>query len=215
MAQLIDLSHPIEHGQSVCPGDPVFESHRHATIRSDKYRLTRLALGSHHGTHVDAPSHIYANGQPVDRVDLGQCYGPAVLVDLAPHAALSDGTPISLDMLRTHAAAFRAGARVIYRTGWDRWFGQNRFFHNYPSLTPDAARWIASRNLRLLGMDTPGPSSDWLPIHRILLDTSPPVVILESLANLSRLPRRFTLCAFPLRLQGIDGSPVRAVAIAC
>jgi arylformamidase len=213
MVRLIDLSHPLEHGQLAFPGDPPVCIDPHATIAAQQYNLTRLSMGSHQGTHLDAPSHFYKGGRTADRLDLGQCYGAAVLVDLAPGSALRPGTAITPQMLRRHSSAFGVGARVIYRTGWGRRFGRSDFFEGYPSLTPDAARWIASRRISLLGMDTPSLSSDWLQCHRILLKKGSEVVILESLANLDRLPRRFTLVALPLKLRGVDGSPVRAMAI--
>jgi len=202
--QLIDLSHPLAHGQAVFPGDPAIEIlARHPA----GYRITELRLSTHQGTHLDAPFHFFDDGVTVDRIPLDRLYGPASLIDFGP---LAPGAPITVDMLRPHAALFRPGARVIYRTGWDRLFGRPEFFVNYPSLTLEAARWIAAQRIALLGMDTPGPSEDWLEVHRALLAAE--IVIVESLANLDQLPPAFTFIGFPLKIEGRDGSPIRAVA---
>ena len=69
-------------------------------------------------------------------------------------------TVISAEMLRAHEGAFRTGSRVIYRTGWESLFGDPDFYERHPSLTPEAAQWIADRGVALLGMDTPSPAED-------------------------------------------------------
>lgn len=212
MPRLIDLTHPLTHGQLTYPGDPPVRFEAHGAFSQQHYHLTRLSLGTHQGTHVDAPRHFFATGRSIDRIDLERFCGRATLIDLAGGGVLPPGTPLTLELLRPHAAAFAAGARVIYRTGWECYFGKARFFEDYPSLTLEAARWIASRKIRLLGMDTPGPSTDAQRVHRVLLQPRRGVVLIESLANLTQLPPRFTLLAFPLKLVGLDGAPLRAVA---
>jgi len=202
--QLVDLSHPLENGQPAFPGDPEILLVPQAATG---YRTTEVHFSTHQGTHLDAPYHFFEDGTTVDRIPLERFYGPAALIDLG---TLEAGAPITVEMLAPHAGLFREGARVIYRTGWDRLFGQAEFFRAYPSLTLEAARWIAAKKIWLLGMDTPGPSEDFSEVHRILLEQQ--IVIVESLANLAELPPWFTFIGFPLRIAGRDGSPIRAVA---
>ncbi|MGE5608729.1 MAG: cyclase family protein [Bacillota bacterium] len=213
MAKLIDLSHPLEHGQPTFPGDPAVVIESAGTIASHQYNITRLCLGSHHGTHLDAPYHFFEDGRTVDQIDLSRFYGPARRVDLAPGDELAARTPITVEMLLPHSKAFTPGAKVLLRTGWDRVFGSPRFFSDYPTLTVESAQWIARKRIGLLGLDTPSPSEDWLESHRVLLERGVETVIVESLANLDQLPEYFVLIAFPLRLKGRDGSPIRAVAV--
>lgn len=213
MARLIDLTHSLEDGQAVFPGDPEVRIEAAGTVATQRYNLTRLSLGSHAGTHLDAPYHFFEEGRRVDQIDLARLYGPATLVDLAPGSALAAETRLTVEMLARHEGAFEEGARVIYRTGWDRWHGKAEFFEGFPSLTVEAARWIAARKIGLLGMDTPSPSEEWLEVHQVLLAKGVEIVIVESLANLDQLPERFTLAALPLKLRGRDGAPVRAVGI--
>jgi arylformamidase len=213
MPSLIDLSHPLRHGQPSFPGDPELRIEACATIASGGCNLTRVSMGSHQGTHLDAPRHFFDDGPAVDELPLAAFYGPATLVDLAAGAALEPDTPITVEMLQQHADAFEPAAKVIYRTGWDRQFGRAEFFEHYPWLTVEAARWIARRRIGLLGMDTPTPGRDAAACHRALLQKGTEIVIVEGLANLDRVPARFTFIGFPLKLAGRDGSPIRAVAV--
>jgi kynurenine formamidase len=213
MAKLIDLSHPLAHGQFNFPFDPKISILSHNTVASIGYNITQITMATHQGTHLDVPFHFYDDGKTVDQMPLDRFYGPATLVDLAPGSLLASKTPITLEMLLPHAAKFQAGAKVIYRTGWDRTFGTSECFSDFPSLTLEAARWIAERRIGLLGMDTLTPSADWKEVHLTLLHKDVEIVIVEGLTNLDRLPEHFTFMGFPLNIQGRDGSPIRAVAL--
>ena len=214
MVQLIDLSHPLDDGQLSYPSDPEIHVAPHRTMESHGVNVSRIAMGTHQGTHLDAPFHFFADGATLDQIPLERFYGPARLVDLAPGGALGPKTLLEVEMFEPHADAFEPGAKVIYRTGWDRAFGRPEFFTDLPSLTLDAARWIADRRISLLGMDTPTPSKiAGRECHYALLAKGVEIVIVEGLANLDRLPERFTFVGFPLNFQGRDGSPIRAVAV--
>jgi arylformamidase len=213
MPRLIDLSHPLEHGQLNFPFDPKISVVVHNTIASIGYNMTEISMATHQGTHLDVPFHFYDDGKTIDQMPLECFYGPASLVDLAPGSHLEAKTPITLDMLRPHAEKFQPGAKVIYRTGWDRTFGTPECFSDFPTLTLEAARWIAERQIGLLGMDTLTPSTDWKEVHLTLLQRGVEIVVVEGLTNLDKLPERFTFVGFPLNIKGRDGSPIRAVAV--
>ncbi len=210
---LIDLSHPLEHGQFNFPFDPKISVLVHHTVASIGYNMTQISMATHQGTHLDAPYHFYDDGKPIDQMPLEQFYGPATLVDLAPGGFLEAGTPLTVAMFEAHAEVFQPGARIVYRTGWDRMFGDPRFFSDFPTLTQDAASWIASRKIGMLGMDTPTPSTDWKEVHLILLAADVEILIVEALTHLEKLPEHFTFIGFPLNIVGRDGSPIRAVAV--
>ncbi len=212
MRKLIDLSHPLEHGQLNFPFDPKICVIPHNTIASIGYNITQLSLSTHQGTHLDAPYHFYDDGKTLDQMRLEQFCGPATLIDLAPGSHLKAKTPLTLEMFQAHAKKFRPGAKIIYRTGWSRKFGTPEFFSDFPTLTLEAARWIADRRIGLLGMDTPTPSTEWMECHHILLKRGVEIVIVEGLTNLEKLPAQFTFIGLPLNIKGRDGSPIRAVA---
>jgi arylformamidase len=211
--KLIDLSHPLEHGQLNFAWDPKITVVPHNSVASIGYNITQISFSSHQGTHLDAPFHFYDDGKTIDQMQLGQFYGSATLVDLAPGTYLKAKTPLTVEMFQPHAEKFQRGAKIIYRTGWSRKFGSAEFFSEFPTLTLDAARWIAARRIALLGMDTPTPSADWKECHHILLKRGVEIVIVEGLTNLEKLPAQFTFIGFPLNLKGRDGAPIRAVAV--
>ncbi len=207
---IVDLTHPIRSGDAVYPGDPTFKSRLHDSLDSSGYRVTELTLGTHLGTHVDAPSHYLAEGATVEQLSLETLVGPAVVVDLPSQAGLR----IEPADLQPYSGAIAERKRVLLRTGWAKHYGSSTFFDNHPGLTPAAARWLVERNVKLLGTDVPSPSfADCKIVHEILLSASPAVVIVESLANLDQLPSEITLAVLPLKLAGLDGSPARAIAM--
>lgn len=212
MSRFIDLSHPLVDGLPNFPDDPQLSVTVHCTVSQRGYNLTLLSMGSHQGTHLDAPFHFYDDGTTLEQIPLERFCGPACLVDLAPDGMLEPCTPLTPAMFEPFADRFTPGARVIYRTGWSHAFGTERFFKEFPTLTLDAARWMAERRIGMIGMDTPTPSTDWLECHHILLAKGVEIVIVEGLTNLDQLPETFRFIGFPLKIDGRDGSPIRAVA---
>ncbi len=207
--RLVDLSHPLVQGQAAFPGDPPLVVRPHGTLATTQCNTTQVMIGTHQGTHLDAMFHSFADGRTVERMPLDWFYGPARLLRLPKLA----GDEITSDDLRPFEPHLKPEAKVILATGWHRHFGAPDFFTDHPSLTVEAARYLASRRIRLLGMDMPSPSKAWLEIHHLLQAREVEIVLVEALANLDALPDEFTLAAFPLPLAGRDGSPVRAVAI--
>ena len=210
--RLLDLSLPIGEHAPAYPGDPPPRLRPWATLEADGYRVTHLTLGSHQGTHLDAPAHFLKAGRSIDAVPLAACVGPALCVHLAsegPHQT------IGIPALKPFASALTPGARLVLHTGWDRRWRTPGYFTDGPHLTEGLAAWLAARRLALLGLDLPTPHPRPAPdrrIHQHLLGAG--TVLLEGLAHLEHVPPgSFWLCALPLRLTGADASPVRAVGL--
>jgi kynurenine formamidase len=201
----LDLSLPIGDGAPSFPGDPGCVIRRVRTMPPDDLNLSALELGSHQGTHVDAPFHFLADGAPIDRIPLEQVAGPAILVDLADKAPRSSIEPADLDVVE-----LVPGDRLVYRLGWDRVWPDPAYFTDMPRLSVAAARWLAERRLALVGLDAPTPNPEaMVEVHRAILGAG--TVLLEALAGLGALrPGRFELHAAPWRLEGADGAPCRA-----
>ena len=136
-------------------------------------------------------------------------YGPARVLRIPRQP----GEEITDDDLRRFEVHLQPEAKVLLATGWHRRFGGPEFFTDFPSLTLEAGRYLVSRRIRLLGMDMPSPSSQWLEIHHLLQARDVEIVLVEALANLDALPDEFTFVGFPLNIRGRDGSPIRAVAV--
>ncbi|WP_167859710.1 cyclase family protein [Paenibacillus cymbidii] len=206
----IDLSLDIYHGAPTFAWDPKCAVIAHNTVDSIGYNITQLSISTHQGTHLDAPFHFLDEGRTVEQLDLHQCIGDAVLIDLSAKQAKE---PIDVADFLPYEASVKEGALIIYRTGWDRQFPHKHYFSDFPYMTIELARWLAERRIGMIGMDVPTPNpQDYDPVHKLLLGAG--IVIVEGLANLDRIGRdRFFFMAAPLRIRGRDGSPVRALAM--
>lgn len=206
--KFIDLTHPMKHAQASFPGSPPLQITAAATIEKQRCNVSQIVMGSHQGTHLDAQFHFVPEGKRLDQMPLDWFYGPATLLRI-PKPARAE---ITVEDLKPFEHRLVSGARVIYETGWHRHYDQPDFFTDFPSLTQEAAAYLAGRRIRLLGMDTPTPSRDYYEVHHLLQQRPAEIVIVEALANLDALPENFLFIGFPLRFEGGDGSPIRAVA---
>lgn len=204
--KLIDLSHPMEHGQQTFPFDPKLSIIPHGNTKTLKYNISHVSMSSHQGTHLDAMYHFLDEGKTLDQMPLEWFYGPARIIRI-PKEAKEEVTAEDFQAFEEHLVE---GSRIIYQTNWYKNFGAENFFSEFPSMTLEAAEYLASRKLRMIGMDTPTPGYDFYNIHHTLLGVE--MVIVETLNNLDALPDTFTFMGFPLNLKGRDGSPIRAVA---
>jgi arylformamidase len=206
----IDLTHTISNEMPVYPGDEPPRIKTVTSIETDGFRDSRILLSSHTGTHVDAPAHILLNSSTLDRIPLDCFIGECSVIDLT---AVTNPA-IHLADLESHEFLFQNSEFIFLHTGWSRFWGQDNYFRGFPVLSIEAALWIRSFKLKGLGIDNPSvdeAGSTDFPIHKILLER---MLIIENLANLEKLPETgFIFSCFPLKLDGVDGSPVRAAAI--
>lgn len=205
---IVDLTHVVETGMPIFPGDPVVVVEPAAS--EPPWRLTELRLGSHSGTHMDAASHLIANGRTIDQYPLERFVVEAHVVhlDAGPLAALE------WDDISGRLPADLSGAAVLLHTGWDREWGGDAM-GRHPYLAAGAARRLADAGVTLIGTDAlnvDGTDEPSTAAHEALLGAD--VLIVENLTNLDALDAgRAYRCAFvPLKLLGADGSPVRAFA---
>ncbi|GGI43789.1 kynurenine formamidase [Agromyces flavus] len=204
-----DLSHPIADGMMVYPGDPGVHLAPALELERDGAAVTSVRMGSHTGTHVDAPAHTVAGGRTMDAVGLDELVGDALVIRVA---GLEDRATVGVADLGDLPE--RVPAIVVLDTGWAAHFGSERALR-HPALSAEAARELVDRGMRVLAVDTLSPdptdaagTTDF-PVHEIVLGADG--LIVENLANLDGLPPRVRIGIFPVRL-GTDGAPVRAVA---
>ncbi|SHH70649.1 Kynurenine formamidase [Desulfofustis glycolicus DSM 9705] len=211
MLQVIDLSQELAPGMVVYPGSPQPQFRQVATIESDGYREMMMTLCTHHGTHLDAPAHLIAGGLTVDQLAPASFVGEALVLDFTR----PDTATVDVQDLRPYEAIISGHDFVLLHTGWSKFWGDRRYFADYPVLSEAAARWLVAAGLRGVGVDTmsvDAPAAAGLPVHRLLLAGG--LVIVENLNNLAALPHHsFFFSCLPLRLKDGDGSPVRAVAL--
>jgi len=208
--KIIDLSLSIYNEAPTFTYDPKCAIIVHNTIESIGYNITQLSMSSHQGTHLDAPYHFIDGGLTVDKLPPESFAGRAVMMDMS-HKKPKE--PITVKDFIPYEKFVLKGSRIIYRTGWDRKFPEKDYFTDFPYLSAGLADWFAAREITMLGMDTPTPNpDDWMYVHRTLLGKG--VVIVEGLANLEKVKcSEFFFVAAPLKIDGRDGSPVRALAI--
>jgi kynurenine formamidase len=209
--RVIDLSHPIREGMQIYPGDPVPLVERGLVHESDYCHVDRLVLGSHTGTHIDAPYHFLASGARIDEFDVSRFVGRGVIVDVTGKAA--DEAIEAADLL-PYKGKIKAGDFVLFYTGWDRYFGSEAYL-DHPYLSPACAEALTSMGVTLVGVDflnVDPTKQEVFPVHDILL--SKDIFIVENIANLVDIGSDTAWFSFlPLKVSS-DGSPVRAMAIA-
>lgn len=175
-----------------------------------------LTFGSHTSTHLDAPFHACPDGLTIDRIPLETVCGPARILRLPGHTREKP-----VDVADLQGIDWLANCRkLVLDTGWaSATWGGAAYFRDGPYLTRAAAEFLADLpNLHLLGMDFPNIDAveDMkmgvpAPIHRIILGKG--IVLLENLVNLEQVEDRFLLLSQPIRVEGGDGCPTRAVAV--
>lgn len=207
--KLIDLTHPLFHGAPAFPDDPKLAIYAHGTVKTHGYNISQIVTGSHQGTHLDAMRHFYEEGRSIDQMPLEWFYGPARILRIPRPAK---GIITAHDLI-PFESILQKDAKIFIDTGWHREFGKSHFFTDFPGLTQDAAHYLVSRGIRVLGLDIPTVGADVFEIHRILLHPDAEIVIVESVANLDQVPATFIWSGFPLRYIGGDGSGIRSVAI--
>jgi arylformamidase len=216
--KIIDLSLPIEEGMMTFPTHwhPVVEVTILGRHGIEGRETRKLVLGTHIGTHADAPRHFIPNGTAIDEIPLDILIGPATVADFPGCRALQE---IDVSDLKEKLGG-KIPQRLILRTGWSKYFGDMKFYNEYPFLSENAAKWLVEHGVKLIAMDTPSPDNPAhsratpkdSPNHKTLLGAG--VVLVEYLTNLQALTApEVELIVMPLKLRGCDGSPARCVAI--
>ena len=195
--RIVDISLSLGADTPVYPGDPsVTVEPLSEACGGDSYALSRLTLGSHAGTHVDPPAHFIPGGATAEQIPLDACIGPAVVLDVAGEGLID---PDEL-------AALPGGTeRVLLRTGGPALGGR--------ALSVAAARVLVEGGVRLVGIDalSVAPADAPGEVHHILLRAG--IVILEGLDLATVSAGAATLVCLPLKLNGGDGAPARAVLV--
>lgn len=216
--RVIDLSHSIYPKMMVfdAPWHREVQFERLGNIESVGRRTTHIHMGTHVGTHIDAPSHFIEDGKPISEIELDRFVGPVTCLDLS---AAKPNTEIELETLKQALGKDAPNERIILYFNWARYFGSKNFYTDQPYLGTAAAEWILQFNPKLLGYDIAMPDNPLdgknsacdSPMHKKFLGAGIP--LLESINMTEYLAKNFSLIALPLNLKDLDGSPVRCVAV--
>ena len=210
-----DLSQPVfDH----CPGWPTYEPtlvQYEARYEKDRFNAEQIRLNSHTGTHLDAPFHFFPDGITVDQIDVSTFQGEAVIVDVSK--AIQPRQGIEIFHLKPYSSAIHPGSIIILHTGWGPKRSMDEIYqHDWPYLTGESAKWLREKGIKGIAIDAMSMGG-WYegtgrPCHEELLSHG--IWILEELLIPEELVSIGScyLMAFPIKLQGFSGAPVRAVA---
>ncbi len=208
--RIMDLTLPLYADVPVRPGDPGVVMDELGDIATEGYRLTHLSMGTHTGTHIDAPSHIIESGDTLNNISFDALVGSCCLVKVASEP----GSSIALDDLIIHKEAIRSTGRVLLKSGWAKRWGTQEYYRNSPSITMEAARWLAGKDahVKLVGFDMPTPSvKQEMDVHKVFLEAGIPIVECLNLENLTQ--SHFEIVVAPLPLRNREGAPCRVLGL--
>ena len=216
-AEIVDLSHVIEHGMTTYKGLPgphicdFWEREASAAHYDDgsTFQIGRIDMVANTGTYVDAPFHRFADGKDLSQLGLESLADLPGIVVRRPAG----------QRLATDAADFAGldvrGKAVLVHTGWDRHWRTEAYQENAPFLTAAAAQWLAANGAALVGIDSHNIDDTRQrsrPVHTILLGAGIPIC--EHMTALERLPDGgFRFSAVPPKVKGMGTFPVRAYAM--
>jgi len=209
VSRIYDISVPIRSGGLVYPGNPEIDiSLQQAVAKGASANVSTIRFGSHTGTHADAARHFFDDGQPVDKIPLERLIGPALLVSFGDKVLSVGATELREHDLKGHK-------RILIRTRNSALLSQKEFVKDYTYLAPDGAQYLVDLGVELVGVDYLSIEqfhSGHHRTHRTLLAQA--VVIVEGLDLSAPAPGEYQFICLPLRIEGCDGAPARAVLIA-
>jgi arylformamidase len=202
VARLHDISVPIRAGMHVYDGNPGFRLELVSSIAAGaSANVSRLDLGVHNGTHVDAPVHFIDGGAGTESLDLETLIGPAYVADATAVSGYLDEEALGLLTFPSDLT------RILFKTSNSWLWSRDSFSRDFVRLTGNGARFLIERGVRLVGIDY--LSIGDAEAHQELLAAR--VIALEGLDLREVDPGKYELICLPLRLDGSDGAPARAI----
>lgn len=208
MSRIYDISVPIRSGGVIYPGNPEIDiTLQQAVAKGAGANVSLIRFGSHTGTHADAARHFFDDGQPVDQIPLDRLIGPALLLSFPDELRSIGAAELKAHDLKSHT-------RILLRTRNSELLSKKDFAPDYTFLAPDGAEYLVDKGVELVGVDYLSIEqfhSGHHRTHRTLLAKS--IVIVEGLDLSAPPPGEYQLVCLPLRIEGCDGAPARAVLI--
>jgi arylformamidase len=207
--QWIDVSAPLSPAIT-----PVYEGNPPLQVRftmdmdrGDKLDLSEISMGTHTGTHVDAPLHFVRGAASIDEVPLDRLVGPALVIDVDPRV-------IAITAAELNKYPWRGEKRILFRTrnSVNSWIIDPQFHRDFTFVAPDAAELMAQNGVELVGIDYLSIEQFGAPVartHQILLSRGIPIV--EGLDLRAVVPGEYDFVVLPLKILGHEAAPARAI----
>ena len=211
--KILDLTLSISDKIPTFPGSPQPNFIPWENVKEDGYNLEVLFLSSHTGTHMDAPYHFLENGAKIHEISLKKLVSEAALIQCRKSSDQSV-TKTDIQKFEKKHGKITGFSSIIFYTGWQKNLQKKYYFTKNPGLSVSAAKYLASKKISLVGIDSPsidvGTDSKFS-VHQIFAKKG--MLIVENLANLDKIKSsKFHLVVLPLKLKNATGSPVRAIA---
>jgi len=211
--KIIDLTLTVSDEIPTFPGSPQPSFIPWENVKEDGYNLELLFLSTHTGTHMDAPYHFLEKGAKIHEISLKKLVSEAVLIKSKKKCDESI-TKIDIQKFEKKHGKIASFSSVIFYTGWQKNLQKKYYFTKNPGLSVSAAKYLASKKISLVGIDSPsidvGTDSKFS-VHQIFAKKG--MLIVENLANLDKIKSsKFHLVVLPLKMKNATGSPVRAIA---
>jgi len=211
--KIIDLTLTVSDEIPTFPGSPQPSFIPWENVKEDGYNLELLFLSTHTGTHMDAPYHFLEKGAKIHEISLKKLVSEAILIKSKKKSGESI-TKTDIQKFEKKHGKIASFSSVIFYTGWQRNLQKKYYFTKNPGLSVSAAKYLASKKINLVGIDSPsidlGKDSKFS-VHQIFAKKG--MLIVENLANLEKIKSaKFHLVVLPLKLKNATGSPVRAIA---
>ncbi|WP_320130321.1 cyclase family protein [uncultured Sphaerochaeta sp.] len=201
----LDLSHVLENSKASYPGDPDIVLETVATVEQEGYRVKKIQLGSHSGTHLDSPGHMFSSGKTLDEFSMTTFFAKGFVLDCKGVSV------IDKELVKDIPTEITC---VLFSTGWEAYWNTERYQAGFPLLNIEAVDFLLERGITLFGFDCMScddEKEEDFPIHRKIL--SKDCLVLENLCNLRTLVGKcIDLTALPLSVKDSDGCPARVVA---
>ena len=211
--KIIDLTLTVSDKIPTFPGSPQPNLIPWENIKENGYNLELLFLSSHTGTHMDAPYHFLEKGAKIHEISLKKLVSEAALIQSRKGSGESI-TKTDIQKFEKKSGKIDGFSSVIFQTGWQRNLQKKYYFTKNPGLSVSAAKYLASKKISLVGIDSPSidlGKDDKFSVHQIFAKKG--ILIVENLANLDKIKSsKFHLVVLPLKLKNATGSPVRAIA---
>ena len=211
--KIVDLTLTVSDKIPTFPGSPPPSFIPWENIKEDGYNLELLFLSSHTGTHMDAPHHFLEKAAKIHEISLKKLVSEAALIQCRKSSGQSI-TKTDIQKFEKKYGKIENFSSVIFLTGWQINLQKKYYFTKNPGLSVSAAKYLASKKISLVGIDSPsidlGKDSKFS-VHQIFAKKG--MLIVENLANLDKIKSsKFHLVVLPLKLKNATGSPVRAIA---
>ena len=207
----VDLTWDLTEETPIYPGDPEPKIEVATTVENEGYNLSGVFVGTQTGTHVDAPYHFSNDGDTIEKMELDFFIGEAVVVRVTDKKA---NEKITMEDLKPYAEKITPGKIVLFNTNWYKKLGTEEFFE-HPYLSGEVAEFLVEKGVRFICMDTINADQTGgteFPVHDLFSEKR--LMIGENMAYFDKINfENVVVAAFPLKIVGTDGSPVRAVAM--